>query len=135
MLLSLLAATSVSATDFPSAPQIFQAKQYTVWDKRRIHNSRVGEVNVQFQNSEHNNEDDYVRVTRLDLVGDAKTRGFDHGYLLANEIIKFVDVDLNKYYMDMVLNLNFDTSGFPQPLQDIFALLKVKGAKAAPGNY
>lgn len=74
-------------------------------------------------------------MKRLDLVGDAHTRGFDHGKLLAHDIIKFVDIGLNKYYMDMVLDLNFDTSSLPQALQDIFHVVKVKGALAAPAAF
>jgi hypothetical protein len=123
-----------SATEYKPAPPIFNALDYTTWSKRHSGKSRVGEIYVPF--TAEDGSDDFVKMTRLDLVGDARTRGYDHGFLLAEDIVKFVEVDLNKYFMDMVLNLNMiDTTDMPKPLQDIFAAIKVKGALAAPGAF
>jgi len=126
--LSLLAVVAV-ATTYPEAPAIFDAIPHTTWG-RRHEKSRVGEILVPF--TAEDGSADQIKMIRLDLVGDAKTRGYAHGFLLSTEILKFVNVDLNKYFADMVLNLNFDTSQYPKALQDIFQVLKVKGAAAAP---
>jgi hypothetical protein len=69
-------------------------------------------------------------MTRLDLVGDAKTRGFAHGALLAEKIVEFVDVKLAKFYADEVLNI--DISAVPEPMHTVLRVLQIKGAIAAP---
>lgn len=45
-------------------------------------------------------------------------------------MIEFMGPKLDKFYMDMVLNI--DLSGFPEPLQSVLRVLQVKGALAAP---
>jgi hypothetical protein len=40
-------------------------------------------------------------MTRIDLVGDAKERGFAHGALMAKEIFEFVRVKLPVFYANM----------------------------------
>jgi hypothetical protein len=52
---------------------------------------------------------------------------------MAHEIIQFVEVGLNKYYMDMILDI--DISQFPDPLQKILHVIQVKGALAAPAAF
>lgn len=95
--------------------------------------SKVGEIYIPF--TAEDGSSDFVQMSRLDLVGDARTRGYDHGYLMAHDILKFVEVGLNKYYIDMVMGISFDTSNLPKALQDIFEVLKVKGALAAPAVF
>ena len=52
---------------------------------------------------------------------------------MAHEINHFINVDLNKYFMDMVLGL--DISQFPQPIQAILHVIQIKGAIAAPAAF
>lgn len=118
-----------AATDYPAAPPIFDAKPSTTWG-RRSGKSRLGEINVAF--TAEDGSSDFVKMFRLDLVGDAYTRGYDQGFLMHKEILGFAEVGLNKYFMDMILNLSFDTSNLPKALQDIFHVIKVKGATMAP---
>lgn len=127
-------AALAEATEYKPAPPMLNALEYTTWSKRRSGKSRVGEIYAPF--TAEDGSEDFVKMTRLDLVGDARTRGYDHGFLLASDIIRFIEVDLNKYYMDMVLNMHLiDTSSMPKALQDIFEVIKVKGALAAPGAF
>jgi len=123
----------VAATTYPEAPPIFEALPHTTWRKLRHEQSRVGDIQIPFTGED--GSADQVSMIRLDLVGDAKARGFAHGFLLSKEILKFVQVDLNKYFADMVLNMNFDTSGLPKALQDILEVVKIKGAAAAPKAF
>ena len=129
----VVSATSISpTTTYVTPPPIFDALSHTTWSRTSA-NSRIGDITVPFTNTDGN--EDNIKMYRLDLVGDAHTKGYDHGYLLHREIIEFVDVKLNKYFMDMVLNLDFDTSQLPKPLQDIFEIIKIKGAIAAPQAF
>jgi hypothetical protein len=52
---------------------------------------------------------------------------------MAHEIVQFIEIGLNKYFMDMVLNI--DISQFPDPLQKILRVIQVKGAIAAPAAF
>jgi hypothetical protein len=52
---------------------------------------------------------------------------------MAHEIVQFINVGLNKYFMDMVLGI--DISQFPDPLQKILHVIQVKGALAAPAAF
>lgn len=49
---------------------------------------------------------------------------------MAKEIVEFVDVKLNEFYINAVLNL--DISQYPEPLQSILRIIQIKGAIAAP---
>ena len=131
--LGVLFALATASVTYPAAPPLFDGKSFTKWQARRSGKSRLGSIHIPF--TAEDGSDDFVEMKRLDLVGDSKARGFDHGYLLAKDIIQFVEVGLNKYYMDMVLNLSFDTSNLPKALQDIFSVIKVKGALAAPAVF
>ncbi len=67
----------------------------------------------------------------MDLVGNSDyERGYAHGSLMAKEIKYFVDVELSKYYMSFLLDL--DLSKFPEPLQKILHVIQVKGALVIP---
>lgn len=119
---------AVQSIDFKTPPPTFEASKFTTWDKRSISGSRKGKIYVSFKDSQQN--DDYVAISRLDLVGDARSRGYAHGALLATEIVEFVGPKLTKYFADEILNI--DISGYPEPLQKILQVLKIKGATVAP---
>lgn len=58
------------------------------------------------------------------------------GYLIffsSLEIIEFMGPKLDKYIIDMVMDI--DISKFPEPLQKIFNVIKIAGAAAAPGLF
>lgn len=130
----LAVATAATATEYPEPPQMFEyTAKTTTWNKLRSGNSRSGSISIPFTGTD--GSEDAFEMLRLDLVGDARTRGYDHGFLLAKEIVNFVEVGLNQYYIDAVLNLDFDTSKFPDAVQKIFEVVKVKGALAAPGAF
>lgn len=125
---------TVTATEYPEPPQIFDySAQTTTWDKIKSGNSRVGKIDIPFVGTD--GSEDAFQMTRLDLVGDAHTRGYDFGFLMAKEIVDFIERGLNEYYIDAVMGLSFDTSKFPEPLQKIFEVIKVKGALAAPDAF
>lgn len=88
-------------------------------------------INAPFTNAD--GSEDAVNMYRLDLVGNTYDRGFAHGALLAKEIAYFTEVGLNKYYMDMVLDL--DISQFPEPLREILHIIQIRGALAAPAAF
>mmetsp|Transcript_42422 Transcript_42422/g.92310 ORF Transcript_42422/g.92310 Transcript_42422/m.92310 type:complete len:460 (+) Transcript_42422:25-1404(+) len=115
-------------TDYQEPPPILTSP--TEWTGS-YENSRVGKISAAFTDSEGNQ--DSVNIYRLDLVGTTKERGFAYGAMMAKEIVRFIDVALNKYYMDMVLDI--DLSGFPEPLQKILHVIQVKGALAAPEAF
>ena len=121
LLVAVLIATSVA---YNTPGETFQASGYTKWDYKRVSGSKRAEVYVPFM--DQNANQDYIKLFRLDLVGDAYARGFAHGALLTTEIIEFTGPKLDKYFADEVLNL--DISGFPEPLQSILQVLKIKGA-------
>lgn len=124
----LFAATTKSGVSYPVPGATFDAKTYTTWSKFHKSGSKKGEVFVPVDGS-----GDYIKVYRLDLVGDAKARGLAQGSLMPLEIADFMEVQMNKYFASEVWNI--DVSGAPQPLRGILELLKIKGAKAAPGIF
>lgn len=119
------------ATEYQTPPPTFEAKQYTVWSGKTINNSKRGEIYVPFTAADGSS--DMVSVLRVDLVGDNKQRGYAHGYLLAKEIVEFTGPKLDKYFSDMVLDL--DISVYPEPLQAILRVIQIKGAIAAPAAF
>lgn len=127
--LAIVAAAQASAADYPEPPQIFDGLSHTKYLKHSG-KSRSGIIDIEFTAAD--GTDDYIKMGRIDLVGDSKTRGYDYGKMLAHEITKFVDHDLNKFYIDMVMDINFDTSGLPEGLQKILNAVKVVGAHKAP---
>lgn len=123
LLLSVFIQTTTSTT-YSTPPPTFEAKANTKWVER-CKESRRANIHVSFDTN------DYIDMFRLDLVGKSSyDRGYCHGFLLAKEIVEFTGPKLNQFYRDEVLNL--DISQFPEPLQDILKVLKIKGAKAAP---
>lgn len=56
-----------------------------------------------------------------------------HLQLLRLEIVEFQGPQLDKYFMQMVLDI--DISGYPEPLQAILRIIQVKGALAAPEAF
>ncbi len=82
LLLSLLAFISVSGTAYAPARETYDAKAFTNWDKLLIKGSKKGIINVPCPTDSDPN--DFVKALRLDLVGDSYSRGYAHGFLLAN---------------------------------------------------
>jgi hypothetical protein len=125
---SLLAAAAAT-NEYKTPPPILDPAPYTSW-QRSEGPSRLAVIDVPFTDESGNA--DNVHCYRMDLVGDVYARGFAHGALLAKEIVYFVDVGLNKYYMDMILGIDLNLDGLPEPLQKMFKVIKVKGAVMAP---
>lgn len=117
------------ANEYQTPPQILDPSAGTTW-VQTVSNSRKALIDIPFVDESGNA--DNVHCYRLDLVGDVQERGFAHGALMAKEIVEFVDVKLNKYYMDMVLNIDLNLDGLPEPIQKLFEVIKVKGAILAP---
>jgi hypothetical protein len=126
--LSCVSLLFAASTEYPVPGATFDAKAFTTWSKIHSNGSKKGEVNVPVDSL-----GDYIKVLRLDLVGDAKARGIAHGSLMPLEVADFMAVQMNKYFASMVWNI--DVSGAPEPLKGILELLKVKGATAAPGIF
>jgi hypothetical protein len=75
---------------------MFEASEYTTWNQlRRVGKSRRAEIDISFKAAD--GSDDQVQMVRLDLVGNAKERGFAHGSLLAAEILDFVGPKVRKF--------------------------------------
>jgi hypothetical protein len=134
LILGCVSFVALSQNVYPEPPPTFQAKEFTTWNNKKVGNSRRGEIHIPFTNPT-DGSNDFVSMTRVDLLGNAYDRGFAHGALLTKEIIEFAVVKLDKYFMDEVLNIEIDTSNVPPALQKILMGLKVKGAKAAPGIF
>jgi hypothetical protein len=105
MLLQLLTIASLLVFSFGyDAPgQTFDAKSFTNWAKFNVKGSRKALIDVSFKDDSGN--DDYIKVVRLDLVGDAEARGFAAGSLLCEEI-----VSSNPFYFLQVHHLTFASS-------------------------
>lgn len=121
-------ACAFAATVYPDPPATFAASKYTTWLKTKVGDSKRGEIDIQFQDAAGN--PDYIKMVRLDLNGDAKTRGFAHGALLAEEIKEFVGPKLSSFFREMVEEL--DVSSLPDFLQKIFGKLEKPLEKVAP---
>lgn len=81
LLLVAVVVAVVSATTYPVAPPTFEAKSFTTWQKKLVQKSRRADIQVDFKADD--GSDDYVTMTRLDLVGNVYERGYAHGYLMA----------------------------------------------------
>lgn len=67
-------------TDYPTPAATYEARDYTNWNLHRVGKSRKALVDVRFTAAD--GSEDYVTVTRLDLVGNAYDRGYAQGQLL-----------------------------------------------------
>lgn len=84
---------------------------------------------MEFQDA--NGAADYIKMSRVDLVGDSQQRGFAHGALLAEEIRTFTTVALDAYIMQTVNGM--DTSSLPEKVQSLIEKAKkIGGGKVAP---
>lgn len=131
LVLSCFCYNAQAQADYATPPPTFEANLYTEWHDSHsdLKGSRRANIKVPFTND--SGESDSVDIIRVDLVGDESyQRGYAHGYLLAGEIIEFSGPALDKFYMDLVLDL--DLSQFPEPIQKILKVLDVKVAKEAP---
>lgn len=124
-----LLAAGVSATDYQEPPPILDPSTGTTWVDSVL-NSRKALIDVPFV--DQNGQADNVHCYRLDLVGSVHDRGFSQGALMAKEIVEFVDVKLNEYYINMIMSIEVNMDGLPEPLQKMFKLLKTKAALKAP---
>ncbi len=76
----LLLPVALCAT-YQTPPPTFEAKEYTNWNNlKRAGKSRRGDIYVPFKAND--GSDDFVSMTRVDLVGNAYDRGYAHGFLL-----------------------------------------------------
>jgi hypothetical protein len=98
---------------YSSPPALYSASEYTNWS-HKFENSRLADIEVPFTNAA-NGQADFIKMKRLDLVGDEYTRGKAHGALIAFDIVEFIKVKLPVYYADMILDL--DISMLPKFLQ------------------
>jgi len=107
LLLALLAAV-VSATDYPPAPQSFEAAKFTAWERENteVAGSRRANIDVPFTAAD--GSQDSIKMWRLDLVGDSHARGFAHGALLAKEVAFFIGPAIDKYIINEVMGLHVD---------------------------
>jgi hypothetical protein len=129
LLVALSSLSAIFAAEYKAAPPTFEAKPNTVWNHlRKAGSSRRAEIGIDFKADD--GSDDFVHMYRLDLVGSAYERGYAQGFLLSKEIIEFTGPKLNKFYRDMVLEI--DISSFPEPMQSVLKALKALGAVAAP---
>jgi hypothetical protein len=128
-----LATYTTLATEYKPAPPTLEAKDYTSW-KSLVNGCRRAEIYADVPTSLDPN--DSIKMIRLDLVGDAKSRGYCHGYLLAEEIVEFTGPQLDKFYASEVLNLKLlNLSAFPEPLQKILGGLRKGLAIEAPKAF
>ena len=114
----------------PSAsllPPQFEASTYTSWSSLKPPNgstSKVATISIPVD------DDDVIKLTRLDLNGDEYQRGFDQGWLLSDSIADFIDKDLNEFFKEEIENLNINS--LPVKLQDIIQPLLDKLSEYAP---
>ncbi|GMH67153.1 hypothetical protein TL16_g04606 [Triparma laevis f. inornata] len=108
-----------------ATPTTYPASSYTTWSPdAAIEKSRLAKISVPLEDGSS------IDISRLDLVGSPHERGFASGALLANDIIEFIDVKLNSYFSNELLNL--DISSLPLKLQEVLEPIIEKGAEKAP---
>lgn len=73
--------TSALKNDYPAAAPTYEARDFTKWDSLRAGKSRRATVDVRFAGAD--GAEDYVTVTRLDLVGNSYDRGYAFGKLMS----------------------------------------------------
>lgn len=108
-------------------PQQLDPTPFTEWSQTYGESKRA-DIHVPFVNED--GTDDFVRLYRLDLVGNAYEKGFAHGALMAKEIVEFINIGLSTYLIEAIMNL--DISGYPPPVQKILHVIQIKGASVAP---
>jgi hypothetical protein len=81
VVLAVLAVALALKNTYEPAGPTFQARDYTTWQAKKAGNSKRGEINVKF--TADDGSDDYVTITRLDLVGNSYDRGYAHGKLMS----------------------------------------------------
>lgn len=113
--------------EYPPPPQQLDPTDFTDWSQT-YGESRRADIHVPFTNED--GSDDFVRLYRLDLVGNAYERGFAHGALMAKEIVEFMDIGLSSYLIEAILNM--DISGYPPRVQKFLRVIQIKGASVAP---
>lgn len=113
-------AVALGQEGYPDPPPTFEASKYTSWAEGDVAGSRKGTIDINF------GSDDYVKMFMLDLVGDAKQRGYAHGKLLAKEISTFIGPALDNFFSSMVKEL--DLSGLPEWLQKLIVHMDGKNA-------
>jgi hypothetical protein len=133
-LIPFIAASAISAksiSEYQTPPPIFDPSTYTTWVQEVTTTgglSRKSLIDVPFKSED--GSDDNVHMYRVDLVGNTYERGFAHGALLTKEIFQLAEVGLTKYLIDAIIKI--DISDYPEPLQNILKIIKIKGIKAAP---
>lgn len=121
--LVIAAAAAAASSSYPPPQQTFTASKYTRFSPRDIvGKSRMGVIDVQFTAADGSK--DYIQMKRLDLVGDAKERGFAHGALLARQIEYFLGPQMDKYLAQQGPILDF--SKFPADMQEKLLQLQQK---------
>lgn len=130
LIFSFLFLTCALAVEYKSAPQTLEAKDHTTW-KSLVNGCRRGDISADIPTSM--DPTDSTSMIRLDLVGDAKSRGYCHGYLLAEEIVEFTGPKLDMFYASEALSLKLlNISAYPEPLQKILGGLRKGAAIEAP---
>lgn len=81
LLSAVLVASATAANVYPEPPPTLDPQPHTTWEKLGHKGSRKARINVPFTGPD--GSADSVDMYRLDLVGDAKARGFAHGFLMA----------------------------------------------------
>lgn len=122
----------VTATEYQTPPQILDPATGTNWVDTVL-DSRKAMIDIPFVDA--TGGDDNVHCYRLDLVGSIHDRGFAQGALMAKEIVEFVNVKLNEYYISMVMDIELNLDGLPDALQKMFQVIKTKGALKAPAVF
>jgi hypothetical protein len=122
-----LVTSNALSTTYLTPPAMINPKDYTTWTTS-YSKSRMAKINAPFTNDQ--GEADTVHIYRLDLVGNQYERGFAHGAMMAKEIDFFVNVALPKYFISTIMDLDF--SKYPEPIQKILNVVKIKGASVAP---
>lgn len=79
-LVATLAQAAKDTTTYPTPGPTYEASDYTKWEARHVGKSKRASVEIKF--TADDGSDDYIALTRLDLVGNSYDRGFAHGKLL-----------------------------------------------------
>ena len=128
MLLQLLSAALCAQATY-GIPDTYSAASSTTWTDT-YQGSKAATIFVDLSSD---SQEDWIELSRLDLVGTVKERGEAHGALLAADIDEFLNVKLNQYFKDELLNL--DISSLPEALQAIVEPILEKGAEYAPDAF
>jgi len=124
LVVALIGSVFSTSVLYPTPQGTYDAKSFTTWDKIHVKGSRRGNIYVPV------GSDDFVSMTRLDLVGNSYDRGYAHGALLAKELVVFLGPKMDQYLMQQFPL--FDISALPEPLQKILTPLQKLGKLAAP---